>query len=132
MVRFLFVLAGFSPSVEVAMDSMNTLSSLASRPVLPASKPSQDDALPARSAMRSTETVPAALPSAEQVDGLNRLLQVHQQHLSFSIDESSGVSVLRVIDSESGDVIRQMPSESWLKLARELADSTSGLLRAHA
>ncbi|MEK6788143.1 MAG: flagellar protein FlaG [Pseudomonadota bacterium] len=110
------------------MDSLSVLSSLASRPVMPALKLSQDDA----SAIRSTAPEQPGLPSAEQVDGLNKLLQVHQQHLSFSIDESSGVSVLRVIDSDSGDVIRQMPSESWLKLARELADSTTGLLRTHA
>jgi len=114
------------------MDSLNTLSSLASRPVLAATKSAQDELAVARSAARSVGAEHASLPSAEQVDGLNRLLQVHQQHLSFSIDESSGVSVLRVIDSDSGDVIRQMPSESWLKLARELADSTTGLLRTHA
>jgi len=114
------------------MDSMNTLSSLASRPVLPAARSVQEESSLARSVNRSGESDASGLPSAQQIDGLNQLLQVHQQHLSFSIDESSGVSVLRVIDSESGDVIRQMPSESWLKLARELADSTTGLLRAHA
>jgi len=107
------------------MDSLSVLSSLANRPVTPASRPFQDAPRPVAS------DIPGQ-PSPEQVDSLNKLLQVHQQHLSFSIDESSGVSVLRVIDSESGDVIRQMPSESWLKLARELADSTTGLLRAHA
>lgn len=110
------------------MDSLSVLSSLANRPVAPSSRPFPDDL----SAARPAAPEPPGQPTPEQVDGLNQLLQVHQQHLSFSIDESSGVSVLRVIDTDSGDVIRQMPSESWLKLARELADSTTGLLRAHA
>lgn len=110
------------------MDSLSALTSLASRPVLPALKLIQDES----SVVTPTASGKPSLPSAQQVDGLNKLLQVHQQHLSFSIDESSKVSVLRVIDSESGDVIRQMPSESWLKLARELTDSKTGLLRTHA
>jgi len=109
------------------MDSLSTLSSIANRPLPPVLKLAQDESRAGTAASDNP-----GQPSAEQIDGLNKLLQVHQQHLSFSIDESSGVSVLRVIDSESGDVIRQMPSESWLKLARELSDSTTGLLRAHA
>jgi len=110
------------------MDSLSSLSTLATRPVPPALKLTQDES---RTVTAAASDNPGQ-PSATQIDGLNKLLQVHQQHLSFSIDESSGVSVLRVIDSESGDVIRQMPSESWLKLARELTDSTTGLLRTHA
>ena len=110
------------------MGSVSALSSLASQPVLPVQKPAQDDL----QATKAAGSEHLSLPSAEQIDGLSKLLQVHQQHLSFSIDESSGVSVLRVIDSESGDLIRQMPSESWLKLARELTDSKTGLLRTHA
>ena len=110
------------------MDSLSAFASLVSRPVLPALKMTQDEP----SVVTPAASDKPSLPSAEQVDGLNKLLQQHQQHLSFSIDESSKVSVLRVIDSESGDVIRQMPSESWLKLARELTDSKTGLLRTHA
>ena len=110
------------------MDSVSVLSSFASRPVFPAQKQAQDEP----SVVMPSASDKQSLPSAEQIDGLNKLLEFHQQHLSFSIDESSKVSVLRVIDSESGDVIRQMPSESWLRLARELADSKTGLLRTHA
>ena len=110
------------------MDSLSALASLASRPMFSAQKLAQDDP----SVVTPSASEKQSLPSAEQLDGLNKLLQVHQQHLSFSIDERSKVSVLRVIDSESGDVIRQMPSESWLRLARELADSKTGLLRTHA
>lgn len=74
----------------------------------------------------------AAAPDAQATAALNALLQQHQQHLAFSVDEASGLSVLRVIDTASGDVIRQMPGESWVKLARELAENGSGLLRTQA
>lgn len=74
----------------------------------------------------------AAMPSEVDADQLNALLQQHQQHLAFSVDEASGHSVIKVIDTTSGDVIRQMPSASWLKLAQELARQAGGLLRTQA
>ena len=57
---------------------------------------------------------------------------MRQRNLSFSIDEDSGVSVVRVIDSESGDVIRQMPSEAWVKMARQISEYASGLVSEKA
>lgn len=110
------------------MDSLSQLSGVALRSVMPLPRVVADES----SAPAKAEAGSALSPSAGQVEALNQLLQVHQQHLSFSVDEISGVSVLRVIDTDSGDVIRQMPSESWLKLAQELAASTTGLLRDHA
>lgn len=110
---------------------MNSLSQLSS--FVPQSAMALPNVILAESSIPAKNEVGRVMPpSAGQVDALSQLLQVHQQHLSFSMDESSGVSVLRVIDTDSGDVIRQMPSESWLKLAQELAESTTGLLRDHA
>jgi len=110
------------------MDSLSQLSSFALRSAMALPKViSAEPSIPAKS-----EAGMIMPPSAGQVEALSQLLQLHQQHLSFSVDESSGVSVLRVIDTDSGDVIRQMPSASWLKLAQELAESTTGLLRDHA
>lgn len=77
----------------------------------------------------------AAAQAADQADSddaeaLAELMR--QRNLSFSIDEDSGVSVVRVIDSESGDVIRQMPSEAWVKMARQISEFASGLVSEKA
>lgn len=48
-----------------------------------------------------------------------------QRKLEFSIDEGSGRNVVKVIDSDSGDIIRQFPSEEVLKLS-SLAKSGKG------
>ena len=48
-----------------------------------------------------------------------------QRKLEFSIDEDSGRNVVKVIDSDSGDIIRQFPSEEVLKLS-SLAKSGKG------
>ena len=48
-----------------------------------------------------------------------------QRNLSFSIDQDSGHTVVKVIDSDSEEVIRQIPSEELLALARRLRDMDS-------
>lgn len=54
------------------------------------------------------------------------------RELNFSIDEELGRTVVRVIDENTGDVIRQIPSEDMLQLAKNLAEikerTTRGLL----
>lgn len=88
--------------------------------------------MPAPAAMPVAAPDSGAPPTAADTQQLNDLLQQHQHHLAFSVDDDSGRSIIKVIDTASGDVIRQMPSESWLKLAQELARHASGLLKAQA
>ena len=40
--------------------------------------------------------------------------------LSFSVDESTGHQVLRVVDPNSGEVIRQLPADETLRIARSI------------
>lgn len=57
---------------------------------------------------------------------LNEFAKEIQTNLSFSVDEGSGRSVITVIDSETGDVIRQLPAKEVLAVAnliREFAAS---------
>ncbi len=54
------------------------------------------------------------------VQEVQAFLQVQNRNLAFSIDESTQRSVVTVKDSESGDVIRQIPSEEVLKLAERI------------
>lgn len=46
--------------------------------------------------------------------------------INFSIDEESGVRVVKVLDSQSKEVIRQFPSEEAIQLAMAL-DKLQGL-----
>jgi flagellar protein FlaG len=40
--------------------------------------------------------------------------------LSFSVDASTGHQVLRVVDPNSGQVIRQLPADETLRIARSI------------
>jgi flagellar protein FlaG len=58
----------------------------------------------------------------QAVDTLNGYIQNVQRNLQFSIDKDSGTMVVKVIDANSEKVIRQMPTEETLRLARHLAE----------
>lgn len=54
-----------------------------------------------------------------------------QRALEFSVDEESGETVVKVIDSETKELIRQIPSEELLAIANRLR-STAGVLLAES
>jgi flagellar protein FlaG len=60
-------------------------------------------------------------PTAEALAGhFNQLAQQSGRELNFSVDQESDQLVIKVMDSGTGKVIRQIPSEEMLRLAREL------------
>ena len=48
------------------------------------------------------------------------------RNLSFSVDQNSGHQVVRVVNSDTGELIRQMPSPEFLKLAESMPQTNSG------
>jgi flagellar protein FlaG len=58
----------------------------------------------------------------QAVSKLNDYVQNIQRDLQFSIDKESGTMVVKVIDTKSEKVIRQIPTEETLKLARSLVE----------
>ena len=52
---------------------------------------------------------------------------ISNNSLDFAIDDSSGKTIVRVTDRESGELIRQIPSQEMLEIARSL-DRLQGIL----
>ncbi len=75
---------------------------------------------PAREA-KASQKVEAPGGVRDAVRRLNEYVQETQRDLRFSIDEETGRTVVRVVDSATQEVIRQIPPEEVLALARELA-----------
>lgn len=61
------------------------------------------------------------------VNEINDFVQSQSRQLNFSYDNESQRSVIKVTDSESGDVIRQIPSEDVLNLSERLKGLQSDL-----
>ncbi|OCH38131.1 flagellar protein FlaG [Aliivibrio fischeri] len=62
------------------------------------------------------------------VEELNEYVKSMDRGLSFRLDEESGRQVITVFEVSSGDIIRQIPDEKMLEVARDLAASASGLI----
>lgn len=58
----------------------------------------------------------------EAVAKLNEHVQQIQRDLQFSVDDSSGHTVVRVVDSETDEVVRQLPSEEALRISRNIKE----------
>ncbi|WP_205750533.1 flagellar protein FlaG [Azonexus hydrophilus] len=61
------------------------------------------------------------------VERLSKFVANTKAEISFSIDQESGIQVVKVLDSQTKDVIRQFPSEEAIQLAQAL-DKLQGLL----
>jgi flagellar protein FlaG len=65
---------------------------------------------------------PNSSPSPEQIEEavirLQKTLQHVEPRIELSIDKELNQVIVRVVDKESGELIRQIPSEEFLKLKR--------------
>ena len=63
---------------------------------------------------------------------LSDMMSMMRKGLAFKVDENSGQAVVTVLDKDTGDVIRQMPSEEALALAEKLSEVTGLLMKTEA
>ena len=61
----------------------------------------------------------------EMVEALNASMQQLQRGLRFSVDDTSGRIVVKVIDLDTEEVIRQIPSEEMLAIMHSASESQS-------
>lgn len=68
----------------------------------------------------------------EAVSNMQEFVQAINRDLNFSLDDTTGRLVVKVVDSKSGDLIRQMPSEEALSLVKRLDEVRSFLFEGKA
>lgn len=71
-------------------------------------------------------------PLSKAVQELNRYVAGSRTDLRFAVDREAGKVVVSIIDAESGQVLRQMPSVEALRIARYLEHDRLGLIRQKA
>lgn len=75
-----------------------------------------------------TEKTEASRQQVEDaVKSVNEFLKPINDSIQFSIDDDTGISIIKVIDIATKDVIRQFPSEEMLSIAKAI-DQMKGLL----
>ena len=78
-----------------------------------------------------TTTVAAEAKSVEvkeAVSKLNEYVQKTQRDLDFRLDEDSGKTVISVYDRQSEQLVRQIPNEAALEMAKKLNSEEPTLL----
>lgn len=75
-----------------------------------------------RNASASPESVAREAPELQAaVDTVRKFVSSVQRELQFTVDEDSGRTIITVIDSESGKIVRQIPPEEVLQIAETVA-----------
>jgi flagellar protein FlaG len=64
---------------------------------------------------------------AQAVASIQEVLKPVAGSLEFNVDQTSGRTIVRVVDQETNQLIRQIPSEEMVELARVL-ERLAGLL----
>lgn len=120
-----------------ASSALQTISNARSQPTAPAEAqraeaarraPAAGGTTATRAAEPRKEPGPTSLQDLERaLDDVRRVVEPMARNLLFTIDEDTGRTVVKVIDSATDEVIRQIPSEEILSIAKAL-DKLKGLL----
>ena len=71
-------------------------------------------------------------PMEETFDEINAAMQAWNTGMRFEIDEDTHQLVVSIIDTKSGDVLRQIPSEEVLHVAKMIAQFQGQLVSVKA
>jgi flagellar protein FlaG len=84
------------------------------------------------SAERSKQVEQDQKPLKDVVSELNNLVRELHRELRFSVDDESGDTVIRVVDSETEEVVRQIPSEEVVRMRKHLQEAAGVIFQDSA
>jgi flagellar protein FlaG len=78
------------------------------------------------------EQVDTYRPSVAQLESavrdLNQSMKANSSNLAFSIDPDTDQTVVKLMDSSTGEVIKQFPSKEAIAIAKAIGEIQQGLL----
>jgi len=69
---------------------------------------------------------------AKAAADLQQFVQSMGRNLNFSVDDTTGYHVVRVVNPTTGELVRQLPSEELLQIARDFERLNSALVSQRA
>lgn len=105
--------------------------------VTPATRTNEAGTAAARQPMAETQKNESRTePEREQVlaavEEMQEFVAAARHNIQFQLDEDSGRMLVKVTERDSGEVIRQIPSEEAVRLAENLSQIRSLLFSAEA
>ncbi len=102
-------------------------------PTAPAGRPAPDTRLVGRSeATGDAEQRQEGQSLDSVVSDLNSMVRELHRELRFSVDQDSGDTVVKVVDRETDEVVRQIPSEELMRLRRRLEEAAGVIFQDSA
>jgi flagellar protein FlaG len=77
-------------------------------------------------------TQPSREAVAKAAEQIQSFVQSMGRNLNFSIDQTTGYHVVRVVNPETNETIRQLPSEELLRIAQHMTQLNSALVNQRA
>jgi len=108
------------------VDSFTSSNTGATRPAAPVPLPAARtgaDVQPVKPNIQPVELPSSANDVKAAVEQINKALLQSNRSLEFSIDERTQALVIKVKDNETGELIRQLPSDSALEIAQAIAQN---------
>ena len=104
--------------------SVETISAGATNPVLTGIEAKPAVSLPPTQPVPTVAQTDATIVKedelAKSLEQIQVMMDLRNRAVEFTTDEVSGAQVVKVLDANSGDVIRQMPAEELLSFMRNL------------
>lgn len=72
------------------------------------------------SAKSATAPQPSTLNLKSAVDSVNQKLQLSNQSLEISLDSNTQQQIVKLVDTKTGELIRQIPSKEMLAIAQSI------------
>lgn len=118
------------PVIKAPAEIIQPALEIATRSAGPAMNPARSSAAAAPMAPGGASRPGRATREAIQAAAaaIEKHLRDEGRQLAFSVDDSTGQTVVTVRNPSTGDVIRQVPSEEALRIARNLDASTHRLV----
>ena len=124
---------------DMGVSSLSAVASVSRKDTVKAAKGPHNDIAPrvssddARaSVVEQAQKQPERDELEQSVRELNGLVQKLHRELRFSVDDNSGEVVVSIVDRETNEVVRQIPSEEVLQLRQRLEDSAGAIFSGKA
>ena len=84
---------------------------------------------PVNKVNQTTAAKPSDNELQQAVDQANKVLESKtSKELQFSVDKSTGMSVVKMINQQTGETLLQFPSDAMLQIAKYIDQSTGTLI----
>jgi len=90
--------------------------------------PARAVAAPAVAPAQNAPLQPSIAELKSAVATINQAMQQSGRNLEFSVDTDTNRTVVKMVDTSTGELIRQFPSEATLAISRGIEQLQQGLL----